>query len=91
MKAYLIKSASKMKEAVELMKWQVDAAKADRFAKVWSAEERKQTGKADRMSARIEIGKSAQLFQIIGTDVTLIGTMSLPAAKNFVKELEEIK
>lgn len=91
MKAYLINSASKMKEAVELMKWQSDALKVQAFAKVWSAEERKANGKADRIYARIEVGRNVQVFKVIGTEVSLLGTMQRNAVPGFVKGLEEIK
>lgn len=91
MKAYLISDAEKLKEVVPLMKWQREKDKVAAFARVWSATSRKEPAKAERVSARIEIGRSAQVFKVIGTDVTLLGTMNLSMAKAFVSDIEAVK
>lgn len=91
MKAYLITDPEKLKDVVPLMKWQKERDKVASFARVWSATKRKEPEKAKELFARIEIGRSAQVFKRIGTSITLMGTMSLPAAKQFVAGLEEVK
>lgn len=91
MKAYVISNAEKLKEVVPLMKWQKEKDKVAAFARVWSATSRKERGKTEKVSARIEIGRSAQVFKVIGTDVTLLGTMNLPMAKAFVTDMEAVK
>ena len=128
MKAYVIRSAEKLKEIVPLMKWQKDRDKVAAFARVWSATERKEPEKAKKLSARIEIGRSAQVFthrrlryaespaarcwelevphrlvapagrcsgatalKLIGTEVSLLGTMHLPQARTFVADMEAVQ
>lgn len=91
MKAYVISNAEKLKEVVPLMKWQKEKDKVAAFARVWSATSRKEPKKAEKVSARIEIGRSAQVFKVIGTDVTLLGTMNLSMAKAFVSDMEAVK
>ena len=91
MKAYVIRSAEKLKEIVPLMKWQKDRDKVAAFARVWSATERKEPEKAKKLSARIEIGRSAQVFKLIGTEVSLLGTMHLPQARAFVSDMEAVQ
>lgn len=91
MKAYVISNAEKLKEVVPLMKWQKEKDKVAAFARVWSATSRKEPEKAEKVSARIEIGRSAQVFKVIGTDVTLLGTMNLSMAKAFVSDMEAVK
>lgn len=91
MKAYVISNAEKLKEVVSLMKWQKEKDKVAAFAKVWSATSRKEPEKAEKVSARIEIGRSAQVYKVIGTDVTLLGTMNLSMAKAFVSDMEAVK
>ena len=66
MKAYVITDPEKFKEAATMMKWQAEKKKAENFAKVWSAQTRKGDEKAKQISARIEVGRTAQLFQQIG-------------------------
>ena len=58
---------------------------------MWSATERKEPEKAKNLSARIEIGRSAQVFKLIGTEVSLLGTMHLPQARAFVADMEAVK
>lgn len=91
MKAYVISNAEKLKEVVPLMKWQKEKDKVAAFARVWSATSRKEQEKAEKVSARIEIGRSAQVYKVIGTDVTLLGTMNLSMAKAFVSDMEAVK
>ena len=91
MKAYVISNAEKLKEVVPLMKWQKEKDKVAAFARVWSATSRKEPENAEKVSARIEIGRSAQVFKVIGTDVTLLGTMNLSMAKAFVSDMEAVK
>ena len=91
MKAYVIRSADKLKEVVPLMKWQKEKDKVAAFARVWSATERKEPEKAKNLSARIEIGRSAQVFKVIGTTVSLLGTMNLSMARAFVADMEAVK
>lgn len=91
MKAYVIRSADKLKEVVPLMKWQKDRDKVAAFARVWSATERKEPEKAKKLSARIEIGRSAQVFKLIGAEVSLLGTMNLSMARAFVADMEAVK
>ena len=91
MKAYVISNAEKLKEVVPLMKWQKEKDKVAAFARVWSATSRKEPEKAEKVSARIEIGRSAQVYKVIGTDVTLLGTMNLSMAKAFVSDMEAVK
>lgn len=91
MKAYVISNAEKLKEVVPLMKWQKEKDKLAAFARVWSATSRKEPEKAEKVSARIEIGRSAQVYKVIGTDVTLLGTMNLSMAKAFVSDMEAVK
>lgn len=91
MKAYLISSSAKMKEVVPLMKWQKERDRTAAFAKVWSVTEKKEPENAKKLSARIEVGRNAQVFKIIGTEVSLLGTMNLSMAKAFVSDMEEIK
>lgn len=91
MKAYSILDSEKLKEVVPLMKWQKEKDKVAAFASVWSATSRKEPAKAENISARIEIGRSAQVFKVIGIKVTLLGTMNLSLAKAFVIGLEDVK
>lgn len=91
MKAYVISNAEKLKEVVPLMKWKKEKDKVAAFARVWSATSREEPEKTEKVSARIEIGRSAQVFKVIGTDVTLLGTMNLSMAKAFVSDMEAVK
>lgn len=91
MKAYVITDAEKLKEVVPLMKWQKDRDKVAAFARVWSATSRKEPEKAAKWSARIEIGRSAQLFKLLGNEVTLLGTMGLPQARALAAEMDAAK
>lgn len=91
MKAYVIWSAEKLKEIVPLMKWQKDRDKVAAFARVWSATARKEPEKAAKLSARIEIGRSAQVFKMVGAEVSFLGTMNLSMARAFVAEREAVK
>ena len=91
MKRYEILDASKLKVAASLMKWQKDRDKVAAFAKVWSITSRKEPEKAERISARIEIGKNAQVFKVIGTSVEFLGTMNLSMAKAFVSDMEVVE
>lgn len=91
MKAYLISNPEQMKEVVPLMKWQKEKNKAAAFAKVWSITSRKDPEKTEKISARIEVGRNAQVFKIIGKEKALLGTMNLSMARAFVTGLEEIK
>ena len=88
MKAYVIRSAEKLKEVVPLMKWQKDRDKVAAFARVWSATERREPEKAKKLSARIELGRNAQLFKLIGTEVSFLGTMNLSMARAFISDME---
>ena len=74
-----------------MMKWQGEKKKAESFAKVWSAQTRKGDENANRMSARIEVGRTAQLFQQIGDKRNLLGTMWLTSARKFVQDMEAVK
>lgn len=91
MKAYAITNAERLKEVVSLMKWQKEKDKVAAFARVWSATERKEPDKAKKLSARIEIGRNAQVFKVIGTEVSLLGTMNLSMARAFVADMEAVK
>lgn len=91
MKAYVITDPEKFKEAASMMKWQGEKKKAESFAKVWSAQTRKGDENAKRMSARIEVGRTAQLFQQIGDKRNLLGTMWLTSARKFVQDMEAAK
>ena len=91
MKAYVITDPEKFKEAATMMKWRAEKMKAESFAKVWSAQTRKGDENANRMSARIEVGRTAQLFQQIGDKRSLIGTMWVTSAREFVQGMEEVK
>lgn len=91
MKAYLIATADKLKEVVPLMKWQKEKNRVAALARVWSATERKEPEKAKKLSARIEIGRSAQVFRVIGNEVSYLGTMNLPQARAFVADMEALQ
>lgn len=91
MKAYVITDPEKCKEAASMMKWQAEKKKAENFAKVWSAAVRKGDEKAKQISARIEVGRTAQLFQQIGDKRSLIGTMWVTSAREFVQGMEAVK
>lgn len=91
MKAYKIESAEQLKEIVQLMKYQKDKDRTAAYAKVWSVESRKADGKAGTMSARLEIGRNAQLFKVVGETVSLLGVVNLSMARAFVSEMEAIK
>lgn len=84
MKVYVISNAEKLKEVVQMMKTQRGMDSVAAFARVWSATSRKEPEKTGKVSARIEIGRSAQVFKVIGTDVTLLGKMNLSMARAFV-------
>lgn len=91
MKAYVITDPEKFKEAVTMMKWQAEKKKAENFAKVWGAAVRKGDEKAKQISARIEVGRTAQLFQQIGDKRNLLGTIWLTSARKFVQDMEAVK
>ena len=90
MKAYIIDNPEVLKQVVPLMKWQREKDKVAAFARVWSATERKEPDKVKKASARIEISKSAQVFKIIGEEVTLLGTMNLKSAKEFTEGMKAV-
>lgn len=87
MKIYWITSPEKLKEVVPLMKWQKEKDKVAAFARVWSATSRKEPAKAGNLSARIEIGRRAEVFKVIGVKSTLLGVMNLSMVKDFVTGL----
>lgn len=87
MKRYEIPSASKLKEAIVLMRNSTEVPKATAVAKVWSIEERKGSGKHFRVY--VELGRKAQLFRKVGSESLFLGDMHLTRTREFVKGLKE--
>lgn len=87
MKIFDIPNASKMKEAVELLKSQSDRQKAQSITTVWSSMERK--GFQKHLTVYVELGRSAVLIRRTQNERIILGDMHLTRTREFVKGLEE--
>lgn len=87
MKKYEIPNASKLKEAIPLMKDPVEAHKAQSVATVWSVMERK--GFPKHLYVYIELGRKARLIRMASGDLIVLGEMHLGKTREFVKGLNE--
>lgn len=87
MKVYIIPNASKLKEAIELMKNPVEAKKAKSVATVWSVTERR--GLTKSFKVYVEVGRKAQLLRRADNELIVLGDMHLPRTREFVKGLIE--
>lgn len=86
MKIYTITNPEKLKEIVPLMRGQHDRDRTAAFARVWSVAARKNPEKAQKVSVRIEVGRTASVYKIIGTEVTLLGTPMLKAIREWTQK-----
>lgn len=87
MKRYEIPSASKLKEAIELMKNPEEMQKAKSVATVWSVMERK--GFQKHLHLHVELGRSAVLVRRTQDGPIILGDMHLTRTREFVKGLVE--
>lgn len=87
MKKYEIPSASKLKEAIELMKNITEAQKARSVATVWNVMERK--GFQKHLHVHIELGRNAVLVRRTRDGPIVLGDMHLTRTREFVKGLDE--
>lgn len=90
MKTYPIKTAQRLREAARLLKDAGNIARAERIATVWSAMERKKSIQKP-MQVFILIGRSATLMRKSYGTNEIIGKLYLPAAREFIKNMEEKK
>lgn len=87
MKRYEISNATKLKEAISLMKDPAEAHKVQSIATVWSIVERQGSNK--RFHVFIDLGRKACLHRKVGNDLIMLGEMQLGKTREFVKGLEE--
>lgn len=87
MKQYEIPSASKLKEAIPLMKDPAEAHKVQSVATVWSVMERK--GFQKHLHVHIELGRNAVLVRRTHDGPIILGDMHLTRTRAFVKGLKE--
>lgn len=87
MKRYKIPNASKLKEAIGLMKNPTEAHKVQLIASVWNTEERKHSNK--RFHVYVDLGRKACLLRKERGDLVALGDMHLTRTREFVKGLVE--
>ena len=86
MKAYSISSPNKLREAVPAIKWDRDKKKAMELADTWERE----SWDGQQEIVTLEVGRNAHIFHTIDGKKTLLATMYVAAARDFVKELTEV-
>lgn len=82
----MISDPEELRKIVPLMKRETDAERAAGFAAVWSVTRRKSPEKAARLSARLEIGRCAQLFKVLDGRASFIGMVNTPKARAYAAQ-----